>query len=470
MITATGIGSGLNLDSLIGQLVTAERDPTLNRLNRREAEFQASLSGLGLLRSALANFRSAVDPLRNAASFGKRTVTLSVNGLFSATPADNAAIGRHEVEVKNLALAHKLVSTGYATSDTQVGTGALTITAGSEAIGVIIDSSNDTLLGVRDAINTAANGKVVSATIVNADDGLGGVVSKLLLTSIATGSANQIGVVVSDTDGNNDDATGLSNLAYVSGGTQNLAISQVAQDAQVVIDGQTITRAGNTLSDAITGVTLTLAKAEIGTKVTLDVALDRAAVRKLVTDLVGSYNSLRQTIAKLSSFNKDTDEAGLLLGDPTLRGVDRQLRAVLFGDNGASAGLPNLNAMGITPATDGSLNLDTGKLETAIAGNFDDFATFFGSSGGMAARLISLADDYIGANGTIPGRLTILTTSVGRVGDQRELLSQRLSNLEQRLRIQFNAMDRLVASLSSTGNFLTQQLANLPGSVFRNTR
>lgn len=463
MISTLGAGSGLDLQNLVSQLVAAEGQPTTARLGRRETEYQANLSGLGQLSSALSQFRGAVAGLKDAASFNKRSITLAKQDFFTVSAASTAALGNYEVEVTRLARSHKLTSAGYANEQAAVGTGTLTISAGASALQVTIDGTNNSLAGLRDAINQAAAGNGVSATIINADNGAGGTASKLLLTSLETGAANQISVVVNDSDGVSTDPSGLSAFAYQAIGTQNLSVAQTAVDAQILIDGQTITRASNSIGDAINGITLNLSKAEPGTKVTLGVTLDQAGVTKLVTDFAAAYNSLNKTTRGLSSFDQQGGTAGLLLGDATLRGVERRLRGLVFGDQGASPTLPNLSAMGLAANADGSLAVDQAKLGAALEQNFDALAKFFSGADGLAGKLVALADDYVGGAGAIAGRTASIETSLHRIEDQRGQLNVRLDNLEKRLRAEFSALDRLVASLKTTGDYLAQQLASLPG-------
>lgn len=465
MITSLGAGSGLDLEGLVSQLVAAEARPTAARLAQREGEYQASLSGLGLLSSSLANFLSAMSGLEDATSFDKRSTSLSTPDSFTATASSNAAVGDYQIEVTRLAEAHKLVSAGYADQDAIVGTGTLTIIAGETALAIEMDSSNNTLAGLRDAINQAAKGAGISATIINADDGLGGTESKLLLTSLNTGTDNQINIVVSDGDGNDIDASGLSAFAFEALGTQNMGVAQAVVDAQILLDGQTVTRSSNAISDAITGVTINLTKAEPGTKVTLGIKLDTGAASKLVADFVAGYNTLRETITDLSSFDQDSSTGGLLLGDATLRGVDRQLRRLVFSDNNLVAGLPNLSAIGVTTTTEGTLEINQDGLNAAIANHFDDFAAFFSGSDGLAGKLTAMAKDFTGATGAISGRTTSIESSLSRIEDQRDRLDRRLLSLDERLRAQFSALDLLVSSLNATGQFLDGQLRALPGFV-----
>lgn len=467
MITSLGIGSGLDLEALVSDLVSAAAIGPATLLNDKETALQADISGLGLLSSALSGFGSSLSALENEDGLIDYSTTSSNDELLTASASSTATPGSYDVEVVALAEAHKLTSTGYADADTEVGTGTLTIISGETAFNVTIDSGNNTLGGLRDAINEAADGTGISASIVNVDDGAGGTVAKLILTALETGTDNAISVVVDDDDGDDTDTGGLSAFAYQAVGTQNLTESRAAADAQIMLDGETVTRSGNEIGDAVSGITFNLTKAEPGTSITITVAEDTAALEANITAFVAAYNGLVDTITDLQAYDETTGEAGLLLGDATLRSVERQLRSVLI-EGGFDEQLDSLAAIGIGFGEEGKLEIDSDQLDAALESSLDAFPAFFAGENGLATRLVAIVDDYAETGGSIEERTDSLETSVGRIEDRREALDRRLAALESRLRAQFSAMDALVAQLTATSDFLTEQLANLPGSTTLN--
>ncbi|ROR34921.1 flagellar filament capping protein FliD [Inmirania thermothiophila] len=462
-IQSLGVGSGLDLASLVTDLVAAERQPTELRLNKREAKTQATLSALGTVKSALASLRDAVAALKDTDTFTGRTATSGDTSLFTASADGDAVAGSYEIEVVQRAAAHKVRSGDFASAGDNVGTGTLTISVGGDSFTVAVDASAQTLADVRDAINAAdGNDGLVSATIVHVDDGAGGTVSRLVLTAGSTGAANAISVTVADDDGNDTDAAGLSRLA-----SANLVEIRPAADAQIRIDGQTVSSATDTFADAIDGVTITVVgePETPGTTAELTVAVDRGAVTAAVQGFVDAYNGLVATLGALTEYSSE-GASGTLIGDFTVRTLESRLRAELGAAvDGADAAYDTLVELGITTDEDGMLQLDSAKLEAAMDAGLDKLSTLFAGSDGVAVRLYDLIDEYTGSDGILDAREEGLQALLDDIEAQREALDRRMEALEERLTAQFSALDSLIAELNTTSQFLAGQLANLPGAI-----
>jgi flagellar hook-associated protein 2 len=461
-ITAPGVGSGLDVSSLISELVAAEGGPTSARLARREAEAQAEISALGSLKAALSQFRDAAAGLADLAAFEGRSASSSNEELFTASATSSAVAGAYSIEVTDLAKSHRLASQGYADADATVGSGVLTIAVGANSFQVVVDAG-DTLGDVRDAINAAADNTGVAATTVNVDDGSGGTETRLLMSSAGTGSDNALTITVSDDDGTPTNLSGLSAFIYdpapAGSGVENLDQLQGADDAVIKIDTQTVTRSSNTIDDAIDGVTINLVDAAVGEPATLTVLLDTGSVKDRISGFVASFNSLNSTVAALSSFDAETLAAGTLLGDPTLRGVMSGIRRDLGARvDGLTGSLDSLAAIGVRTGAEGDLSVDAAALSKALETNFEDVGLLFAAANGVAVRLESAVEPYVQSNGTIDSRTEGLTSRVARIDEQREALDRRLTSMQSRLLAQFTAMDLLVGRLNSTGDFLSQQL------------
>ncbi|MDT8310861.1 MAG: flagellar filament capping protein FliD [Methylophaga sp.] len=446
-ITAGGIGSGIDVNGLVQQLVAAEGGPTSQRLDTKEANIQADLSAFGSLKSALSRFQTAVKALQNQDNFLKQTATSSNTDLFAATANKDAVAGSYSVEIVQLAQAAKMRTDSFQ-ADENIGTGNLTISLGGSSFDLAISDDNNTLAGIRDAINASADNPGVRASIINVDGG-----SRLILTSDELGQTNNI--TVTATDDNAGDGFDLARL-------NTLTTIDAAQNALIRVDSQDISRDSNSFSDVIDGVTFNLKKAEVGTIETLTIAQDNNAVKGRVEGFVAAYNTLNNTINQLSSFNADTGAAGVLLGDSSLRGVQTQLRQTLT-DAVQGVDIGTLAELGITTNQDnGNLQLDEARFNTALTDNFTAVANLFASENGMAKRLDGVLQRYTSTDGVLDLRSNGLRSQLERITDDRERLDRRLEGLESRLRAQFTAMDQLVAQLQSISGFLDQQLSNLP--------
>ena len=464
-ITSLGVGSGLDINEIVSQLVTAQGEASSLRLVQQEAETQAEISALGLLKSALSEFQSALGSLKSLSEFQGRSASSSNDELFTASADASAVAASYDIEVQVLAESQKVASPGYADEATDLGSGGtLTITAAGETFAITVDDADANLAGIRDAINAAENTTGVSATIAFVDDGLGGSEARLVLSGAETGTPNAFAVTVTDNDGNDTDTNGLSALVFdpAGSGVTNMTELQAATDALIEIDGFAVTRPSNTISGAIEGVTLELVSAAPGETAVLGVAVDESAVKSAIESFVTSFNSLNATLGSLSSFDPGTGQAGVLLGDATLRAVSTALRRELSAEVAAVEGeLDTLVAIGITTAIDGSLSLDHSTLDAALDSGFDQLGQLFAGDNGIAGRLDTVISAYVQPAGTIDSRTDSLSGRIERINDQRNALNLRLASLERRLLDQFIAMDTLVSELQSVGSFLDQQFTAL---------
>lgn len=432
-LSSPGIGSGLDVNGLVSQLMALEQRP-LTLLATKEAKYQAQLSAYGSMKGALSSFQSAVAALATPAKFTAVKASVADTAVLTASASPSASAGSYSIQVQTLAQAQKLKSGTFAATTTTVGTGTLTIQFGTYSGGsftlnpdksaktITIGSSNASLSGVRDAINAADAG--VAASIVN--DGSG---YRLVVSSKDAGLANALKITVADNDLNNTDAAGLSQLVYdaSTGGTTNLTQTVAAQNATAVIDGITVTKSTNTLTDAIDGVTLTLLKE--GSTTTLSVAKDTAGIKAAVESFVKAYNDLNKTLTDMSKYDAVNKQASILTGDATVRSVQSQLRA-LFNTalSSAGGGLTTLADIGVTFQTDGTLKLDATKLTNALNDGSKDISTLFAAIGKPSDSLVgfvsSTADTQDGSYAinvsqlatrgkTVGGGAAVLTINAG---------------------------------------------------------
>ncbi len=460
-IIAAGLGSGLDIDGIVRQLVAAEGAPQQTRLGLRETQLQAKLSAFGQFRSAIEQLRQAVTPLKSLQTFQGRQVTVGDEAQLGVTAAANAPVGRYAVEVLQLSGAQKLASGPLGSAQAAVGDGTLTLTAGGTTFDVVIDGSANTLADVASAINDAAGNSAVRATLITADDG-----TRLVLTSRQSGSANTITVTASGGDG------GLAQLAYdPANSITNLTQIVAAQDAQVSVDGFVYTSPDDVVTEVLSGLTLNLKAAAPGNPTTLAVDTDPEGSSSKVEAFVQAYNNVITSLKSLTSYNADTQSGGPLLGDSTARSFLSAVRSEVSRAVGGSATLGSLTELGITTELDGTLEIDSGRLSEALGARFDAAGLFFSTAEtGLAARLDKLFAQYVDGNGLISARTDGLQASIQDIADAREALAERLVLVEARLRRQFTALDTLVGQLRNTGDFLTQQLGNLLPTNQQSTR
>ncbi|MDP1678592.1 MAG: flagellar filament capping protein FliD [Candidatus Nitrotoga sp.] len=403
---ATSATSSTNLDvnSIVSQLMTVERQP-INKLNVKEAGYQTRLSAYGSIKGAVASFQTTVQDLSSTNKFTKLDAIPSDDTILSATASSIAVAGTYSLEVTSLAQAQKLVATGQSSSTAAIGDGtATTVTFdfgtinggtldpitqkytgvtsfGSNGTGtksITIDSSNNSLQGIRDAINAAKMG--VTATIIN--DG-GAAPYRLALSSDSNGVSNSLKISVSG------DASVSNLLAQDPAATQNLSETVTAKNADFKVNGVSVSKTSNSVSDVIQGVTLNLKKITT-TPTTLTVAHDNASVSNSVSGFVKAYNDLAKTLRDISAYNPSTKQAAILQGDSTVRSLQSQLRNALGSPvAGASGALTTLSQIGISFQKDGSLGLDNNKLNSAIANNVNDIASLFTTVGKGTDSLIT---------------------------------------------------------------------------------
>ncbi len=446
-LTSSGLGSGLDIKSIVEQLVAAERAPQANRLTKREGSANQELSALGKFKSALAAFKDSLGKLQNVNVFQGRKVTVEDDKVFTAKAAESSLPGNYAIEVLALASAQKLSSAGFADATAPAGTGTLSITVNGQTASVLIATDANSLNDIRNAINAAPDNPGVRATVVTASDG-----AHLILSSTSTGLANAMTIAVTGGDG------GLAGLAYTAGAPSNpLTQLQAAADSSVVIDGFTVTGAGNSISDAIDGVTINLASAKPGTTLKLAVDYDPAGATSSVQGFVAAYNKLIDTVTELTKYNKDSGDAAPLLGDPTVRGIRDQIRRAISSTAGSDV-FSSLASIGVTTQTDGKLAADPTKLAAAISDNFDAVGALFAGTDGLATRLSNIAEKSLATGSSIVTREASLKTTLKTITGQRDTLDQRIEKVRARLLTQFNAMDRLLSQLKNTSSFLSQQL------------
>ena len=455
-ISAAGVGSGLDVGSIINQLMAVERQP-LTRLQDQQKSFQSKLSAFGQLKSAMSKLQDAAATLTKSATFSATTASAGDTKAFTASSTASAQTGSYNIEVQQLARAQR-VATG-ATTATTVGEGTLTISLGRYAEDGSFAAAADgektislaagaSLGDLRDAINGADAG--VSAQIIN-----NGTVDQLVISSKETGAAQAFKL---------SGTGGLAGFSYDAGSaTPGLTTVQQAKDARLTIDGLAITRGSNTIADAIEGVTLTLAKPTEG-ETAVTVNRDDETAKKAIDDFAKAWNELNSLIRTQTSYDPATKKAGTLNGDASVRSIQGQLRSVLANPLAGLSGATMLSDAGISFKTDGSMSVDSKKLSEALADPAKKIGELFAGNGtidGFAKTLEARVKGMLDTDGLLSARTEGINRSIKSFDSRIESLEARLVRVEARYSAQFTALDAAMSSMNTTSAYLTQQLANL---------
>jgi flagellar hook-associated protein 2 len=454
-IQAAGVGSGLDIASLVSQLVAAERQPLDARLNRRASAASVELSALGQLRGSLATLRDAFAPLRSTTAFAVRSASSANEDVFTASASGAIAPGTYDVEVASLATAHRLASAAFAGGGgNYVGSGTLTLSVGGDAFSVDVPADGGTLADIRNAINAAPGNTGVTASIINEVGG-----SRLVLTARQTGAATMIEVTQAGGDGGLAALTFDPNAPLSGGLTQTTA----AADAVVWINGFEHRSASNSVTGAVDGLTLTLRAADAGSTHLLTIADDTSTVATRIRKFVSDYNAAARVFADLQRYDAATGRAGALIGDAFVRGLEGQLRRDMTGVVAQASGsdYTSLASVGIRTDATGQLTLDESRLSAALAADFDGVAALFGGEDGVAARAYERLEAALTSDGPLTSRTDALNRLSREISLEREAVDRRMESVEARYQAQFSALDTLLAQLQSTSEYLEQQLASL---------
>jgi flagellar hook-associated protein 2 len=454
-ITAGGIGSGLDVNGIVEKLMEIERKP-LATFDTKQNTYQTKLSAYSIVKGNLASLQTAATSLATASTFTSKAATVSDATVLSASASTDVAAGSYSISVTQLAKFHAVRSnTDYAATSDTFNTGTLAISVGAgAAVNVTIDGSNNTLAGIRQAINDAGAG--VNATIVN-----DGTTNRLILTSATSGSVGAINVVVADDGSGGSNA--LSQLDTVS-----LVDVQTADNALFTINGLAVSRSSNTVTDVVDGLTLSLTKGTLASPgtATVTVARNTAAVTSAVEGFVKAYNTVVDHLKSSSAYNATTKSGGPLYAEGTARSIRADLGGLAFSNvSGISGGVDSLSSIGVTVQLNGSLAIDSSKLKAAVEDPAKDLQSLFGQTTvgneGLAVRFGNALSPFVAGDGLIAGRTDGLTSSVSYINTQRIELESRLSKIEARYRQKYAALDALAASMNRTQQYLTTQLSSL---------
>lgn len=447
LITAAGLGSGIDVESIIAALVNAERAPKESSLTRLESRTNIEISGVGQLKSSLSALQDSLENL-NEENFNARTATSADDTQLTATADGTSSAGEFDVTiVQTAAITELSTNTIAGDASTVLGSGNLTFQNANSDTFVINVGASNTLLDIVDAINTASDNFGVTATLVNGDSG-----TKIIYRGNDTGALNDFTVT-------NDNAN-LASISDGNGGTLN--VDTTAVDAQITIAGLTISSESNTFQDPVRGVDITLADDAVAGSVTVTVAKDPDTVKTNIQQFVTDYNAFIATVNSLGSATEGAE--GALLGDATLRNIRSSISTIISSTVASiTTDYNSLSRIGLRTQKDGTLEINSTELDAALEANFSDVGNVFYATDGLGTQLEAAIDPYTEFSGLLDSRTDSLQSTLTRIVDDRDQLDFRINQLEFSLRKKFAAMDSIVSSFNFTGSFLEQQFSALSG-------
>lgn len=471
ILPGSGLGSGLDIGAIVTALVNADKSAKQTQIDTATKTNSLKISGVGSLKSALAAYQKAMGDLNKATSpaFAGFTATSDTPTVVGATSDKTAVPGTYSVVVKNLATGSKVASAAFAGgAASAIPSGTLKISQNGIDYNVAIPA-NATLQSTRDAINTAQSSNGISANIVTDSTGA----SRLVLSSNKTGAGMDLqvsGIAGLEIDGTQK--MGDNPAAGASG-----AVGDVAKDASLTIDGLAVTSKTNTVTGAISGMTLNLTAASplvngVATPATVSVATNTAGIQTSLQSFIDSYNTLKKTIDTLSKATPDADGnltvSAAFTGDALPRSLMADVRAQLTDPGAGGAGqLSVLSQMGVlTDSKTGLLTLDTAvfnkRMETpGMAGQVQQLFSGTDSKNGLLARMTAAVDPYVKTGGLLDQRSSNLTNLTSSLQKQQAALDLRVANLTTTLTAKYNAMDLLVGQMKATASNITSFFSSL---------
>ena len=489
------VGSGLDVEAIVKALVDADVAPRTNALDRREKSFQADLTAFGTLKASMDGLDKTLEGLQDGTSF--ELLKIDAPDEVDVRQTGSPSTGQYTMSVSSLASSQVLASPGFDAATTTIGTGTITIkigaptyTSGSsgsysgfvadsaKTVSVAITSENNTVSGIRDAINASA-AEVTASLVVD------GTKTRLLITANDSGASTALSISVDDDDGNDLDSdasntTGLSQLAYnLDSGTfvGNLSEARSSSDAAFTLNGLSLTNSSNSIVGLLDGVDVTLKKTTTGES-SFTIEKDLSAIEAKVQDFVDAYNDYQTTLSTLTDYE---NSAGALAGDSTARRIQNVIRSVTTGEVGLVGNtFTALSDIGVTSDRFGKLSLSSSTFQAALSSSPADLKKFFGGSTistnltdntdstGMADLLRESIDVYINSStGMLVSREQSLNSAIDEIADDRLDVLTRMESLEARYTRQFTAMDTLVSQLQGTSDLLSNQMDALKAAANR---
>lgn len=451
--------SSIDVNTIVSGLVANKRKAPDAKIAADQQTNQTQISAVGNFTSQLTNLQSAIKALTDGTAFTTTKTSVSDSSIFSAVADNTAQPNVYNIVVNQLATSQKTTSGAFTDSKAAIGTGNLTISIGDKSMSLDIADGANSLENVRDIINKAQDNPGVTASIVNGDDG-----AHLVLTSSLSGKDNAFKVVGSGGDGK---------LAALNFDPATDTPTAKAQDALFTIDGLAASSSTNVVTKAIDGVTLTLSKVSpkdsgtpaAGIPSSVSITNDTSAVSNALSSLVSSYNSFIATYKQLTKYDATNQQVGALIGDATVNSIKSQVSTLIGSQfSGNASGPTSLSDLGVSFQVDGTLQLDTTKLNKALANNPKETQNLLSGDNGIAPRLDKLITSWTSTTGILTQRQNNLNQKTKDLTDQKTDLDNQMQDYADRLTKQYTALDAMMTKLAGTSSYLQQQFDALTAS------
>lgn len=445
-ISSAGIGSGLDVAKIVEQMVTAEKIP-LKKLESKAEGIQTQISTYGEIKSLTSKLGDIVSKLTRDSAWNGVNISSS-NSTISGSMTGIAAPGTYNIRVTKLAQAQTTVIGGagaaaLAKDETMGASGKLTLKKGvgaNEVVKALDISSSDTLTKIAAKVNEAGMG--IQASVVTDVDGK----ERLMLRSKDSGTGNSFTVGI-------DPA--LTKLGQTN--------SQLAQNAEVELNGVTVESNSNTFANTIPGMSFSVS--EITTNsATMTVKTDTEAIKKSLQEFVDAYNELNDLLSKSTKYTEETKTAGVLQGDSATVSLQNTLRMLTQGISGSTGAFTRLSDIGIQMREGGGLTVDSTKLDKGLA-NVDDLKALFankansmGQGGGIAVNFKAVTDKLLAFDGTLNSKTDSLERTLKSNGAEQDKVNKRATTLEERLYKQYSALDGKMSSLNALNSYVSQMV------------
>lgn len=469
-ISSPGLGSGLDVKSIVSQLVALERRP-IEQLQTQKETLQSKLSAFGLLQSYTTNLEDAANVLTKADTWRPTKASSADATSIAVSSTAGAAPGSYSVSVSQLAQSQSLASPPYTSNLATTGSGTLRIELGSWTgntfdvkfgslpLDVTILPGQDSLEAVRTAINNANAG--VTASLVKDGNEV-----RLAIRSTNSGLENAVRITATADAPTVPGGPTLAGLTYDRAGTSGLTQTLEAANATLTVNGLAITSASNVLSDVVQGLTMTLSKVTTA-PVQLTVQSDQTAMRKSLEDFVKAYNDINKYIRDQTKYDEDKKVASTLQGDRATLTLQSQLRSMVGSSSSASTRYSRLSDVGVQIQPDGSLKVNETKFTSATSSaNLPELTRAFTqdqtseAADGFAVRIKSLAVLLNGSGGLVDTRTSGLRASIKRNETLTARQEERIVQVEARLNRQYGSLDTQLAKITSLSTYMNQQITN----------
>ena len=461
-ISAPGVGSGLDVNSIVSQLVAIEKQP-LTQLQSKATTFQSQLSLYGKVKSQASALGDAAALLAGPTGWNTQKASSSNTSAIGVIAGSAAVSTSLIVEVQQLARAQSTASEGVVAGSAVGVAGTLTLqlgawagtafTAGSSPAVPVTITATDTVTSIASKINSANAG--VTATVLR--DGAN---ERLVIRSKTSGEENGFRIDAAGDAGLS--MFGFTDTAATAASAAGMFMGQAAMNALVDINGVPIVSATNKMVDVITGVTLQLN--QVTTEpVDITVENDLEVTQKNIQAFVDAYNSLNQTLADSTKYDAATKKAGLMQGDSTTVGLQNALRAML-GSSSVGSTYARLSDIGIERQTDGSLKVNATKLTSSLQ-TLDNVKNLFATNNsnsatnGFGLKVRDFARGLVAADGLVTNKSAALQGSISRNSKDQDRVNDRASRVETQLLRQYSALDAQLAQMNGLSSYVNAQLA-----------